>query len=69
MPKGKISLSELKRQEDYVRTCEDRVDTTKAQVKEAKAELESAILKLRAMARGESNELDFAGDAQSLGGG
>lgn len=69
MAKGKISLSELKRQEDYVRTCEAHVDTAKAQVKEAKAELEKAILKLRAMARGEDEDLDFAGDAERLGGG
>jgi hypothetical protein len=69
MPKGKISLSELKKQEDYVRTCEDRVATAKAGVKETKAELEAAILKLRAMARGEDNDLDFGGDAERVGGG
>lgn len=69
MPKGKISLGELKRQEDYVRTCENQVDAAKAQTKEAKAELEKAILKLRSMARGEDDDLDFSGDAERAGGG
>lgn len=69
MAKKTCSPSELKRQEDYVRACEDRVDAAKAQVKEAKAEFDSAILRLRAMARGDDPDFDFAGDAASVGGG
>lgn len=68
MVKGKISPSELKRQKEHVRRCEDQLESTKATVKEAKAELEKSILVLRAMARGENEDLDFAGDAERVGG-